>query len=81
MKMFCTDCLSEQEVEISTRTETIRVRGEPVEVSSRVARCTRCGGEVLDSELADEALRSAYLEYRKRHGLLRTDSSVPSIDG
>jgi hypothetical protein len=70
MKMFCTDCLSEQEVEISTRTETIPVRGEPIEVSSRVARCTKCGGEVLDSALADETLRAAYLEYRKKHGLL-----------
>lgn len=70
MKMFCTDCLSEQDVEISTRTETIPVRGEPIEVSSRVARCTKCRAEVLDSALADETLRSAYLEYRKKHGLL-----------
>ena len=70
MRMFCTDCLDEREVEYSTRQETIVVRGEPIEIESKVAHCLTCGNEVLDTELADETLRSAYEVFREKHGLL-----------
>ena len=73
MKMFCTECLLEQDVDFSIRPETISVRGEPIEVQSKAAICRNCGSEVFDSSMADEILKSAYDGYRKKHGLLSSD--------
>lgn len=73
MKMFCTECLSDQDIDIKFRPETITVRGEPIEVQSKAAICRNCGSEVLDSSMADEVLKSAYDAYRKKHGLLSSD--------
>lgn len=73
MKMFCPDCLSDRDVEYLVRPETIVVRGEPIQVQSRIARCRNCGSEILDTTLGDETLKSANEAYRKRHVLLSSD--------
>lgn len=73
MKMFCPDCLSDQDVEYLVRPETIMVRGEPIQVQSRIARCKTCGSEILDTVLGDETLKSVNEAYRKRHGLLSSE--------
>ncbi len=73
MKMFCTECLSDQDVDLTIRPETITVRGEPIEVQSKAAICMNCGSEVFDSSMADEILKIAYGVYRKKHGLLSSD--------
>jgi putative zinc finger/helix-turn-helix YgiT family protein len=70
---FCPQCMKETDVHIEDRRETLPVRGEDIEVESRVAVCSTCGEDVWLDELEDETLARAYAEYRRRHRLLQPE--------
>lgn len=57
---------------INLKKETIPVRGENIEIESRVRIC-KCGNELFDEVLDSENLNKAYEEYRKRHHILKPD--------
>ncbi len=67
---LCAKCMRECEPIIIAKRETFPVRGEDVEVDTRVGLCPDCGEEVSVERLDDEALKSAFLAYRHRHRLL-----------
>lgn len=56
--------------------ERFRVKGESIEVESKVCVCMYCHEEIFDPELDGEALRKAYAIYRERHNLLTPEEIV-----
>ena len=67
---LCTKCLLECEPTIVAKKETFPVRGEAVEVDTRVGVCPTCGEDVSVESLDEEALAAAFAAYRERHWLL-----------
>jgi len=68
--IYCGTCKSEVDARIEKRLETILVRGEEIEVNSRVAVCPQCREDLIDEELEATNLGAAYDAYRVRHHLL-----------
>jgi len=68
--IYCGMCRAEVDERIEERPETILVRGEEIEVNSRVAVCPQCGEDLIDEELEAANLGAAYDAYRVRHHLL-----------
>ena len=68
---FCPICMKDAAVRIEDRHETLKVRGEEVDVPAQVAVCETCGEDVWSDEHDDETLARAFAEYRRRHGLLQ----------
>ena len=71
--IFCPHCMKKTDVRIDDRRETLPVRGEDIEVETRVAVCSVCGEDVWMDELEDETLARAFAEYRRRHHLLQPE--------
>ena len=67
---FCLSCRQGVVPEIESRTEAFPVRGESIEVDTQVAVCPICREDLSVEEWDDLALRKAFDEYRRRHGLL-----------
>lgn len=70
---FCPTCLEMSGYTVESRREIFTVRGELIEVDTRVAVCDRCGGDIGLQELDDSTFRDAYSIYRARHDLLQPD--------
>lgn len=73
MKQFCPNCLAEREFDHIVKPETLVVRGEPIQVQSKIAVCVECGQEIFSMAAEEENLKAAYDRYRQRHGLLTPD--------
>lgn len=72
MKAICPNCEKETEIALIRGKETVRVRGEPVEVASEYSKCAECGEE-FENTRGYDALEAAYQEYRRRHNLLQPE--------
>lgn len=68
--IYCTNCKVEVDARVEERLETIEVRGEKVDVESRVAVCPMCKEILVDEDLESRNLDLAYETYRTRHHLL-----------
>jgi len=68
--IYCGICKSEVNARIEERLEMIPVRGEEIEVNSRIAVCPQCGEDLVDESLEATNLSVAYEAYRARHHLL-----------
>ena len=70
---LCLSCRKDVVPEIESRIETFPVRGENIEVESQVAICPLCREDLSVEELDELTLKTAFGEYRLRHGLLSPD--------
>ena len=68
--MICSKCYNEKEFIVKEEKEIIKVKGEPIEITSKVTYCKNCGEQIWNPELDDENLDTAYRCYRKKHNLL-----------
>ena len=75
-RTLCGECICDVTPLIEARTETLAVRGEPVQIESRVAVCPECGNDMCVPELDDVTLVAAYDIYRARHDLMLPDEMV-----
>ena len=73
---FCPECDEPVRAEIITRTETLPVKGEPIEYSSRVSICPSCGEEIGDSRVEQENFETAFRIYCRKHGLVTKDEVI-----
>ena len=67
---FCPGCRANQEFKTVSKPQSLKVKGEKIEVVADVALCVVCGQDIFNIELDSATLSLAYNEYRKRHGLL-----------
>src|SRR3989304_4082899 len=72
MKAICPNCEKEPELAVIRGKETVRVRGEPVEVASEYSKCAECGEE-FETPRGYASLEAAYREYRRQHNLLQPE--------
>lgn len=70
MRGICPNCETERELSAFDGAEDIELRGERIRVSVHFLKCQHCDTEFPDPDSPYDALEAAYLEYRKRHGLL-----------
>ncbi len=71
MKLFnCETCGKKVATRIEDRTEDLPVKGEPIEIQSRVRVCEECGRSIYDKVLDTESLRQAFDIYRRKHNIL-----------
>lgn len=68
--MICSNCYNDKEFIVKEEKEIIKVKGEPIEINSKITYCKECGEQVWNPELDDENLEVAYRIYRKKHNLL-----------
>lgn len=73
MKGRCPFCEKERVLENVTALETIKVRGELVEVESKHLKCLKCGNSFDDPQSEYDPLILAYREYRKRRGMTQPE--------
>jgi putative zinc finger/helix-turn-helix YgiT family protein len=72
MKMICPICEKETRIENIEVKENISIRGEEFSVLAKYQKCTECNGE-FENTRAHDALAIAYVEYRKKHGMLQPE--------
>ena len=65
--MFCPNCYNYKDFELRQETETIVVRGEPIETISTITYCNHCGEKVWNDEYEDDNLLRAYSIYESLH--------------
>lgn len=63
MANFCFKCEDFVETYVEQKEEAFPVLGFPVSIQSNVTHCSKCHGEVWDSELDNDNLRRAFNEY------------------
>lgn len=69
-KLYCEKCDKMVDYEIIEKKEIFKVRGEDIEIISRVAICKECGNELSEPSLEDENFTKAFRIYARRHSLL-----------
>lgn len=70
---ICPYCEKIVPLERIQRQVKVDVRGETISVQSMYFRCVKCQQEFVDPETENDALISAYREYRHRHGMLQPE--------
>jgi putative zinc finger/helix-turn-helix YgiT family protein len=73
MKGVCPNCEKISELEHIITTEELNVRGEMIKVEVEYYKCKECGEEFEDPGSKDDPLEKAYLEYRRRHGMIQPE--------
>lgn len=73
MKGICPFCEKERILETVKTTETVKVRGEIIEVEANYLKCMECGNSFDDPKSTHDPLVSAYKEYRKRHKMTQPE--------
>lgn len=68
--MICSNCYNGENFEIRNEKEVICVRGEDIEITSKITYCKDCGAKVWNPVEDDNNLKLAYSIYRKKHNLL-----------
>lgn len=69
-ELFCPCCDKRVSYRIEEKQETFKVRGEEIEILSKVAVCSVCGEELLEPYLDDQNLLKVFKKYAERHGLV-----------
>jgi len=68
--VICPTCEEYTEAMLGVEKEVYHVRGEPIEVESKIAVCQKCGNKIFDEERDSRNLEKAYSRYRDEHKLL-----------
>lgn len=66
----CRDWLKESQTKVNFVEETIKVKGQPINIHTNVRVCCKCGNDVADSELDNETLSKVYEIYCQRNNLV-----------
>ena len=74
--MICSNCYNEHNFEIREEHEVICVRGDNIEIVSKVTYCKDCGQKVWNPEHDSNNLKVAYSLYRKKHNLLTPEEII-----
>lgn len=70
---ICPYCEKVSKLEFIKRRDTIKVRGESIEVEDQFFRCMKCGNEFEQPQSTHDVLDLAYREYRRRHNMLQPE--------
>lgn len=70
---FCSTCGEFVFSFIQNITETFRVRGIDITITSPARICENCGEVIFDEVLDDEKLKLAYRSYRELKGMLQPE--------
>jgi len=73
MNNRCPLCETEDRIETVRTKRAFQVRGEPIEVSFEVCKCSKCGEEFINPKLHLDPLAEAYRIYRKKHNMLQPE--------
>jgi putative zinc finger/helix-turn-helix YgiT family protein len=73
IKKGCPVCEVERDLIYGAMDEVLKVRGEDIEITSRVHYCPEGNHYFYDVEDEEEKFQIAYREYRKRKGLLQPE--------
>jgi len=73
IKKECPVCEIERDLIYGEMNEVLKVRGEDIEVTSRVHYCTEGKHYFYDVEDEEEKFQIAYREYRKHKGFLQPE--------
>lgn len=73
MIQFCSQCNSDQKVEVVERFASHKFRDDVFEVAERVAICTHCGEEIPNDELDSETLKKLGDLYLAKHSMTVQD--------
>ena len=65
--LYCPSCGEVRSIEVKNEKETYPVKGEFVEIDALVSYCTHCGEQILDIDLDDRNLETAFRQYQKNH--------------
>lgn len=66
-KIFCLKCKKMRSYTIKTEEETYPVKGENITIQAKVSYCNCCGEQLLNEEVDNENLLTAYAVYRQNH--------------
>lgn len=66
--LYCPSCGEVRNIKVKNEKETYPVEGEFVEIDALVSYCTHCGKQILDIDLDDQNLKTAFRQYRKNQG-------------
>jgi len=70
---MCPECEIEREVQYGTKEETLTIRKENIDVTSKVFYCPTGDHFFSDIEDDEEKIQFAYREYRKRKNILQPE--------
>lgn len=73
IKKECPVCEIERDLVYGEMDEVLKVRGEDIEITSKVNYCPEGNHYFYDVEDEEEKFQTAYREYRKRKGLLQPE--------
>jgi putative zinc finger/helix-turn-helix YgiT family protein len=73
MKGICPICEDYEDLEVIDATETIHVRGEQIEVESKLLKCKSCGEAFGDPTSTHDSIDAAYRKYRNKHGMFQPE--------
>lgn len=73
MATFCEYCDGFANTHIEKYTETIKVKDVPITITARGSFCNECHHQLFDRDLDNEALLTAYREYRNEKNLLQPE--------
>lgn len=66
-------CDRKVETKIKKSYETFLVRGEPIEIQTKVRTCVNCGEKVYDEFLDNQSINLAFNIYREKHNIVHPD--------
>ncbi len=69
----CPVCDNEKDLAYGETTEILKVRGEGIEVTSKIYFCLDGGHYFYDIEDEEDKFQSAYRQYKRRKGLLQSE--------
>ena len=69
-ELFCPYCGKKVSYKIKEKQEIFKVKGEEIEILSKVAVCSICGKELLEPCLDDQNLSKAFRKYAEKHELV-----------
>jgi len=73
MKGVCPNCEKITDLENFKIKETLRVRGEPINVDVEYNKCSECNKEFEEPRSKNDPLEKAYREYRSKHNMIQPE--------
>ena len=70
MNNYCSKCDMLSDTHIETIDDVFNVKGDEIEIKSKITICNKCGQRVFNQDLDSKNLELAYSIYRKKHNLL-----------
>jgi len=69
-KFYCGHCDCRVDSKVVTRTLALEVKGDSIEITTKVRICNDCSNECYDRELEQILFEKAYSVYRQRHNII-----------